>query len=158
MGLDMFLERRQFIGANYKHRNVKGTINLTEGEENTPIKVALSKIFAIVYLEVYWRKANAIHAWFVANCQDGVDECQESYVSTEKLQELLATCQQVLDALEKHEDASKAAELLPPQAGFFFGSTDIDQGYVEDLKYTVTEIQRLLAECPDGDFYYSASW
>ena len=26
----------------------------------------------------YWRKANAIHSWFVENCQDGVDECQYS--------------------------------------------------------------------------------
>ena len=28
----------------------------------------------------YWRKANAIHGWFVYNIQDGVDDQNEYYV------------------------------------------------------------------------------
>ena len=36
----------------------------------------------------YWRKANAIHGWFVDNIQDGVDDQNEYYVSKEKLEEL----------------------------------------------------------------------
>jgi hypothetical protein len=44
----------------------------------------------------YWRKANAIHAWFVKHCQDGVDECQRSYVTIEKLKELRDACNTVL--------------------------------------------------------------
>lgn len=31
----------------------------------------------------YWRKANAIHAWFVKNVQGGVDNCQSHEVSKE---------------------------------------------------------------------------
>ena len=36
----------------------------------------------------YWRKANAIHGWFVRNCADGVDECQPIAVSREALNHL----------------------------------------------------------------------
>ena len=46
----------------------------------------------------YWRKANAIHGWFVRELADGVDECQEIPVSKIKLLELQALC---LSALVK---------------------------------------------------------
>ena len=36
---------------------------------------------SISYPVGYWRKANAIHNWFVQNVQDNRDECQKSYVS-----------------------------------------------------------------------------
>ena len=40
----------------------------------------------------YWRKANAVHGWFVRECANGVDECQEIPVSKIKLLELQAHC------------------------------------------------------------------
>ena len=46
--------------------------------------------------EVYWRKANAIHGWFVRNCQDGVDECEPADVTREQLEQLVADCRTVL--------------------------------------------------------------
>lgn len=99
----------------------------------------------------YWRKANAIHKWFVDEIQDGVDECQKSYVSPEKLDELKNLCKQVL------ADPSLAETLLPTQSGFFFGSTDYNEWYFRDLEQTVEIIEKL----PDPgkfDFYYQASW
>lgn len=103
----------------------------------------------------YWRKANAIHAWFVHNCQNDVDECEENDVSREHLEQLRSVCQEVLD------DTSKAGALLPPQAGFFFGSTDIDEWYLEDLKLTIDQIDHCLKIADDlGDvqFSYRSSW
>jgi len=41
---------------------------------------------------VYWRKANAIHKWFVDNLADGVDDCRPLWVSTDHLKELFLTC------------------------------------------------------------------
>lgn len=38
MGLDMYLSKKIYIGANYEHNNVKGKINLTKGEENRPAR------------------------------------------------------------------------------------------------------------------------
>jgi hypothetical protein len=49
---------------------------------------------------------------------------------------------------------------LPPQAGFFFGGTDIDEWYWNDLKNTITQLERVFA-LPEVDklsFYYSSSW
>ena len=44
----------------------------------------------------YWRKANAIHRWFVQNVQDGVDDCGTYIVTREQLEQLKAACERVL--------------------------------------------------------------
>ena len=108
-----------------------------------------------VHVEVtcaYWRKANQIHAWFVKNVQGGKDDCGEYYVSHEKLKELLNTCQQSL--------FNKDPNLLPPQAGFFFGGTDIDEWYWQDIKDTIKKLKRVLelSEKSKLSFYYTSSW
>ncbi len=100
----------------------------------------------------YWRKVNAVHKWFVDNVQGGEDDCGNYYVSKDKLKELRETCRQALFA--------KDPSLLPPQAGFFFGSYDIDEWYWEDIKRTIKKLDRLF-ELPDFDqlsFYYTSSW
>jgi len=103
----------------------------------------------------YWRKANAIHKWFVDNVQGGVDECQKAYVETDHMQSLLDAVNEVL------ADNSKADTLLPPEAGFFFGSTDIDEWYLEDLKSTKEILEKILNNegfNKNYDFYYQSSW
>jgi hypothetical protein len=101
----------------------------------------------------YWRKANAIHQWFVDNCQDGRDDCREYYVTREQLEELRKFCQMVLD------NHALAEEFLPTQSGFFFGGTEYDEWYFNDLKLTVEIIDRVLVKVPDGwDFAYGSSW
>lgn len=104
----------------------------------------------------YWHKANAIHAWFVRECQGGVDECQEVYVPREKVQKLRDLCKLII------KDPSLAERLLPPQSGFFFGSTEIDDWYRKDVERTVTELDRVLNATAEGEhhwqFYYRASW
>ena len=149
MGLDMYLNKRVYIGANYEHNDVTGSIKLTRGDTKLPIK--LKRVVEITEQMGYWRKANAIHNWFVVNCQDGIDECQETYVHTEQLQELLDICSQVL----KNHDL--AHELLPPTSGFFFGGTKIDEYYFDDLKYTKKILKAALKE-NNGDYYYRSSW
>jgi len=101
---------------------------------------------------VYWRKANQIHKWFVDNVQGGNDNCGEYYVSQNKLQELLDLVNRAL--------AERNPALLSPQEGFFFGSTDIDEWYWQDLKNTKTKLERIFAlpQLSDLSFYYSSSW
>ena len=48
-------------------------------------------------------------------------------IERKDVEELLDRCNQVL------EDHSKAEELLPTEDGFFFGSTDYDKYYFEDV-------------------------
>lgn len=100
----------------------------------------------------YWRKVNAVHKWFVDNVQNGEDDCGEYYVSHEKLQELLATARAAYSAKDPSE--------LPPSAGFFFGSYDIDEWYWHGIKNTIDQLAKL-TELPDFDnlsFYYQSSW
>lgn len=100
----------------------------------------------------YWRKANQIHNWFVKNVQRGDDDCGSYYVSRQDLEVLKDTCKTVL------ADNSLAMEELPPQSGFFFGSTEIDEFYLSDLENTIEIIDRCLAMPDFIDFKYSSSW
>lgn len=102
----------------------------------------------------YWRKANHIHQWFVEQCQGGVDKCQLTEITKQRLETLLSACRLVLD---NHEQASA---LLPTQCGFFFGSTDYDEYYFNDIRETVKIIEEVL-ETTDFStqiIFYQSSW
>ena len=134
----------------------------------------------------YWRKANQIHSWFVENIQDGVDDCgYHREVTEDDLNELLDVCQQVLNSCEMVsgqiqngvqyangvmspimengyyvKDSTIAEELLPTASGCFFGGTNYDQYYVEDIKKTIDIVKKVL-ETTDFDkqmVYYISSW
>lgn len=151
MGLDMYLKKHIYIGANYDHNEVTGEISLKT--KNKPIKVNLKKVSYIVEEAAYWRKSNSIHKWFVDNVQEGEDDCKEYYVSKEQLQELLDLCKKVLKNPKENQ------HLLPPKSGFFFGSTDNLDEYIYDLKRTIKQLKEVLKE-KEGifDYYYQSSW
>jgi hypothetical protein len=165
MGLDMYLHARKHlekINWQVLQANVELSYNSPEAVypkfndllELTQLKDVATDIYGAT-VEVtcaYWRKANQIHNWFVTNIQDGNDNCGEYYVSQDKLKELLIICE--------HSMENGDPSLLPPQAGFFFGGTEIDDWYWRDLKNTILQLRRVFA-LPDVDnlsFYYSSSW
>ena len=115
------------------------------------ITVKKSEIESVLFEYAYWRKANQIHQWFVDHIQDGNDDCRDYEVSGEKLLELVELCKQVLN--RKDEEFSKGT--LPTQAGFFFGSTDYDDYYYEDLESTIKQLENVH---PDEVYTYSSSW
>lgn len=86
----------------------------------------------------YWRKANAINKWFVDRFGDPEDNGREYEVGIEELIELRELCREVYD--KKDEKVSE--ELLPTGEGFFYGSTDYDNDYYEDIRYTIELIDR----------------
>ena len=94
MGLDMYLYRKTYV-QNWDHMGPKErhTITIT-GPKAKSIKP--ERITEIVEQVGYWRKANAIHAWFVKNVQGGEDDCRPYPVSLRQLQELLEVCRRVL--------------------------------------------------------------
>ena len=100
----------------------------------------------------YWRKFNALHNWFVDNCQNGTDDCGEYPVSIDDIDEVLGVLKQVK---ENHE---LAPELLPTTSGFFFGSTDYDEYYFDDVDETIELFEKILKEHPDDEFIYQSSW
>ena len=101
----------------------------------------------------YWRKANAIHNWLVDAVQNGKDDCNRYPVTREQLKRLIHDCNTVLD------DPSEARVILPTVSGFFFGSTEYDSGYFQDLSDTVNMLEKVLADTNyGGQFFYQASW
>ena len=107
----------------------------------------------------YWRKHNAIHAWMVNNVQRGTDNCAMYYVSESTLIKLLKVCNIVL----ANPTVENAMELLPTQAGFFFGGTDLEDDfemeyYLDGLKYTVGVIKELIKDNKYNYYYYESSW
>ena len=146
----MYLGKEIYIGETYDHRNIKRSENfgITESDKAVDLTGEISEITMSIG---YWRKANQIHRWFVEHVQDGVDECQKSYVSTDQLINLKTACE---DALT---DPELASSILPPQEGFFFGSDELDEWYFNDLKDTIKIIDKAL-KIQNGTFYYQSSW
>lgn len=179
MGLDMYLKASVYVGGWDRCDEVQ------KARYRDLVRMAgLPDTFAcpgsphaeIVLCVAYWRKANAIHRWFVENVQGGSDECQESSVSREQLAELVALCKQVLATVEtvpgecyageswesdgnggsihkvltrpgeKVAQSGLAASLLPTTSGFFFGCTDYDDGYLSDLRDAIAQIEPFLGE------------
>ena len=155
MGLDMYLYRREYL-SNYsfskddnekqKFAAIVDAIGIEPAEDSPHIHVEVCV--------AYWRKANAIHKWF-CDLDGGKDECQSIYVTRENLVTLAELCRSALI------HPAMAASVLPPQAGFFFGSTEIDEWYMEDMKNTINQIDKILESVPADswvDFIYRASW
>lgn len=183
MGLDMYLEKRIYVGAYFDHRNVECDISLSVNGED--ISINTDKVGTIVERAGYWRKANHIHRWFVENVQDGEDDCGEYWVSKENIEKLLATVNTVLEHTELTDgkvltsisyskgertenwedgevvrDPSVAKNLLPVQEGFFFGNTHYDEWYyiqLEDTKEILEEALQYVGQS-GIDYYYQSSW
>lgn len=191
MGLDMYLSARRYT-SEFSDKEANGKLSSIADDLLPPDgnfgAIVISRDVA------YWRKANQIHAWFVAKVQDGKDDCGTYDVAREQLEELRDTCLKVLGGIslvdgtvnngwtytngvrEAIKEPGKvianpelAKQLLPPQEGFFFGSTDYDQWYAEDLKSTVEQIDKVLAwvdadllasggKYSHIDFQYHSSW
>lgn len=164
IGLDQYLYARKSISSIHYSRDAEGNYKNEPSKEFNTIIEALDVSRDEIYEEHpsvnielgvgYWRKANAIHQWFVNNVQDGEDNCRDYYVDRNTLIELRDLCQQVLD------NPKDAEELLPTQGGFFFGSTEFDEWYLASLKDTTEILDKVLNNSKfDGwDFQYSSSW
>lgn len=180
MGLDMYLYKKTYVkNWNFMSKEEKHTITIKKGGKKvTTIKP--ERISEITEEVAYWRKFNALHNWFVQKLADGVDDCREIYVTPKDLKELLETLKEVKTALDKagkkvvsvhtgwkngkeiYEDmevydSTEVEKLLPTAEGFFFGGTEYDDYYYNDVCKTIELLEELLKEGA-GDFYYQASW
>lgn len=191
MGLDMYLEKCDRRAWGFKDVDIADV-----KENNTKLYEAVKPFlhkrgseyysWESIFEEVgYWRKANAIHKWFVDNVQDGYDDCGYYEVTKEQLEDLLSTCLTVIDGLQLEDgyvksgeklnngifcpiyeegeiviDSTIAEALLPTQDGFFFGGTDYDQWYVADINSTIEILTKAL-ETTNFDtemIVYTSSW
>ena len=150
MGLDMYLTAERYIWSTEEaiSKEVANLLGLQlDGDR--------MRVNTVIVEAMYWRKANAIHRWFVENVQGGEENCERYYVSREqllKLRDLCANlCTQKVEAL--------AEDSLPTTDGFFFGSTEYDEWYWNDIENTVKGIDTALETFGDGwHFHYQSSW
>jgi hypothetical protein len=166
MGLDMYLTKKTYV-ENWPRMSYEEKYEIIikkGGEINKNIQP--ERITYIIENIAYWRKANAIHKWFVDNIQDGVDDCKEYYININDIKKLIDVCKQVKESLESSYDSKTnsylntkvAQELLPSQMGFFFGDTDYNEYYLEDINNTINQLEPLLKEKENEYFYYQSSW
>lgn len=181
MGLDMYLYAKRFIWSDESKEITKKINEIIKCPfENEGVKEISVGI-------MYWRKANAIHNWFVEHVQDGKDDCGSYFVSKENLIELKNVCEEVLKVAiveygkvyvgttwdkngetKNYKDGivianpEMVAEILPSSSGCFFGSTDYDEYYLNDVKQTFNKIQKILSvdekEFNSWGFEYMSSW
>lgn len=170
MGLDMYLYRKTYVGNQYVNEDQRVKLILPK-DNRRYIHINEEKIVGISEEVGYWRKANAIHNWFVQNVQKGADDCGEYYVSGDNLKALKAACEHdltLLESLKKEYDQEypeyyifKDVNLenlqIQPISGFFFGGTEIDRWYKEALEYTLEIINKAIEYC-NCNYYYSSSW
>ena len=146
MGLDMYLNaKKQYLSETISFQIAQ--ILKQHGDE-----IGDAEILEVTIKHAYWRKSNHIHKWFVDNVQKGNDDCGTYWVNRSKLQELLELCQRVLNFKHLAEDQ------LPTQSGFFFGSTDYDESYYNDIVYTIHILEQALSMPDSWNFEYSSSW
>jgi hypothetical protein len=200
MGLDMYLyaEIYQSVKFNKNAEDCAGDATLKHLEYDGKYTYAGGGVRIQIPI-AYWRKANAIHkyfvdinkkrnkdeflgGWFSFVGQEGYesnkelfdriinrmsDDCSPIYLEREDLEKLLAICEEITapnedtSELIKYWTIERVKELLPTQGGFFFGSTDYDEWYFDDIKNTVKKIKKVLTDFDEKshvDFYYRASW
>lgn len=156
MGLDMYLEAEEYLpGWEHTKDTERARLVATlEAAGFSPDVLAPGSPSATINVHVgYWRKANAIHRWFVEHVQGGKDDCDRYYVTREHLSELRETCVKALAASN-----GEVGKILPTQSGFFFGGTDYDESYRSDAESTIRQIDKALTLPKGVTFYYRASW
>lgn len=193
MGLDMYLQRAKKKAGSFEdilkmNRNLNGKDYEKYEKEYAKFLFDRGKAFKwkSIFGEVaYWRKANAIHKWFVDNVQNENDDCNYYLVTKEDIQALNEVVNEVINTCDlipgkicagEHyengkmvkdyidglviEDTTKAQELLPTQEGFFFGDTSYDEFYYKDLLYTADMCEAILNFFPFDEYYlvYDSSW
>lgn len=118
----------------------------------TDVKEFLEKLhndYVFGLYQAYFRKVNFIFQFFS-------DEMIDNYyavVSKSRINDLIKSCDEVL------KDNTKAEEILPTTSGFFFGSTDYDKYYFEDVKNCKEQMKKLHSTMSNDDFVlWHFSW
>ena len=161
MGLDMYLTGKRYMAT---------WIDEADAERQSAIQILFPELADMqtqfegsVVKEIrieagYWRKANAVHNWFVQRVQEGEDQCRPHPVSREQLTELKTLCARAIGARGRDFEEETSEDILPTANGFFFGTTEYDDWYYATLAQTIEIVDRCLAMPDAWEFEYCSSW
>lgn len=147
MGLDMFLTaKKDLLNLPFKKDD-------NRKDENIIIDYSEYGVESITFNVCQWRKAYAIDNWFTENTLF-VDECEKYLVTTDKMEELIDICKEVL------ANKDKASQLLPVHDLQSYEGERYDSFYFFDLNFTADKLEKILKEpaFKGCTFYYTASY
>lgn len=164
MGLDMYFYARKSTYKSFSKWDKPDSADETNYPEDlkTFSDYIYDRNFKSVEAETryqigYFRKFNALHSYIVRTFANGIDNCQDIILYKEDVEQIKKVLDDVLNA---HQQVEKAKELLPTQSGFFFGGTDYDEFYFEDVKDAADLMQSFLDnfDFENYQLVYRASW
>lgn len=123
MGLDIYFVKRRLAAVATSKDNLW---NLLRGRE-----------------DAYFRKVNFIYAYF----QDSIDAHEACVIDKMALRGFLDVCREVL----KRRDNEYSQIVLPTCNGFFFGSTDYDDGYYMDVEDCINQLSVIAQEMTEEE-------
>lgn len=162
MGLDMYFYERHWLEP---QKNKRG--NLVKPSFSIPTQMygkGRKRFEHVSYITCkvgYFRKANAIHKYFLDRCgySDSFDDVngRDLFPSVVDILELKEICLQLLGLTGK-KFKEMAKELLPTAEGFFWGSLEYDRWYRRDLREFVKMVNKLHLHDPNVTVIYNADW
>lgn len=100
----------------------------------------VDECYNALYSDVaYFRKVNFLLPYF-----NYEENCSEVVIDKCEVEELIEDCERVLAAKDADEAESVADELLPTEEGFFFGNTDYDERYFNDVREVADKFTEIL--------------
>lgn len=101
-------------------------------------------------LEVaYFRKVNFLVRYF--NYEENLSLIE---IDKQQIEDLIDICKEVLET----NDEIVSNTLLPTQCGFFFGSTEYDKYYYDNVKDVLEEFTNILKNLKDDEVILMQCW
>lgn len=131
MGLDIYMLK------------VKKTANEVESVKDVDLSNAVET--------AYFRKVNCLYGYF----EDEMEDERLSFVDKYDVVDIINRAESIIQkAQEKPNDWQEFAEdTLPTRGGFFFGSTEYDEWYLEGLEQIIDQLSSVLANWDDDSIY-----
>lgn len=160
----VFVEINTILKTNLNEETKERVIELIEPyiyynfEKTRLIESRLERLEACVndilesfvsYEDMYYRKVNSLYAYFSDRL-----ESEQCLVTKADVEDIIDRASKVLLA----HDEEVSAELLPTQSGFFFGSTEYDEYYYDDIADVYKQFTKYLEDWTDdtiGWVYFS---
>lgn len=168
MGLDIYFHKTKRTEWERFQNEMAAYENLPENEQNN---IDTYRNFGPEEIG-YFRKVNFLMSFFN---YDG--NCEYKEITRERLQALRDACAEIAKmepvrvevtqyssggTAEAKDyslaDKERCAELLPTQSGFFFGNTDYDQWYFQDVKEVLVWVDGVLSDLADDDVVLMYCW
>ena len=156
---DFLTAIKPFISYDFILEDIKGWLKLESQTEKTDLLFDFVDNYS-TQESMYFRKFNFIYKYF----ENSLDCNEQCWVDRCELEDIAQSCKDILAIYDKTaEDNSNAIklakELLPTTNGFFFGNTDYNEFYFQQLEDALDTIEHFLGNLKKDEYVYvQMSW